>query len=324
MPPSCVDAPDSASRSGSRHRPPPTSSEEAGHLRSSDPSRHGIARRSRATEKPRAAQAGSSARPLGVDEATETVASLRPGRVVAGPGFTIPETERGAQHIASRSTSRHLSNTCLLFLCASVTVLLGGCGAGGTTRSESNPPWRALETSGKAWSTPVQIDSPGDDPQGDIAALSCVSSEFCLAADNAGNVIFDREHTWSAPSRITLGGITGMSCASATLCAAAVAGGVVTYNGAKWTAHSVTGDNGAGSVQCGPPSSCVLIVPSARRAFAYDGGAWGELHSQLGKIFEHHVMSLVCTSATFCLAILGKAEDSTVAIFSKCEATACQ
>ena len=77
---------------------------------------------------------------------------------------------------------------------------------------------------GRSWSQPQDVDTAGQ-----LDAVSCASTSFCVAADTVGNILAWNGSSWSVPQPVDpsngTGGVgsnelTSVSCAGTTFCAA--------------------------------------------------------------------------------------------------------
>ena len=67
------------------------------------------------------------------------------------------------------------------------------------------------------WSTPAPVDKTTPDA---FEQLSCPTTTFCVAVDNAGSAVIFDGHSWSSPAVIDPSALSSVSCASATFCMA--------------------------------------------------------------------------------------------------------
>jgi len=129
------------------------------------------------------------------------------------------------------------------------------------------------------------------------------------------------------------GEVFATSCASATFCVATggyrtgtdtdpgpyKGGWASTFNGAKWSAQSVVGENfkscaslracdfqgkGLQSVACSSAHFC-MAIDTVSKAFRFDGNSWTEMPLNYGLspvIYQGTASDLTCPSAAFCMA----------------------
>ena len=96
----------------------------------------------------------------------------------------------------------------------------------------------SVQTAGGGWSTPRQID-----PAGQLDAVSCPTTAFCMAADAYGDVMTWPGSTWSAPVKVVTtpveypGDGTSLACPSDQYCMILTGDGdYATYQGDDPTA----------------------------------------------------------------------------------------
>ena len=142
------------------------------------------------------------------------------------------------------------------------------------------------------------------DPLNVIGSVSCSSSSFCGAADNAGNVLTFNGSSWSAPT--PLAQINALSCPTSSFCVAVTNGDAAsTYNGAAWSSP-VTILPGGGlleSVSCSSSSFCAAVT-QADQALMYDGSGWsGADRIVIAGDGSTQLTSVSCSAGPFCAAV---------------------
>jgi hypothetical protein len=151
------------------------------------------------------------------------------------------------------------------------------------------------------FSAPKQIDLAQNAP----ASVSCPTSTFCAAVDEAGNALTYNGSHWSAPQGVDVGNeLTAVSCSSAEFCLAMdSSGNALFYNGSGWTdpeavANAILGPAPITSVSCTSAVFCVA-VDSSHSAYIYDGAGWTTDLS----VTDPGTNSVSCTSPTFCVDV---------------------
>jgi hypothetical protein len=152
-----------------------------------------------------------------------------------------------------------------------------------------------------AWTGPVHAFNGGD-----TAAVSCVSSSFCMATGEtpAGHPQasrFDGVH-WSTPSTpfAAPGYPESVSCTSPTFCAIAAGDRSINYDGHAWSAHRMPA--GLGDYQwlsCVSATFCTAIDYGGRAA-RWDGSVWrltGDIAPDRG------LAGIGCATTTMCGAV---------------------
>jgi hypothetical protein len=180
----------------------------------------------------------------------------------------------------------------LVHVLASVALLSGILVFVGTTTASAEP----------TWSAPSNIDG-GEDG---LAAVSCPSASFCVAANVEGDAFTYNGSSWSAKSLIDNGGITAVSCGSVSFCVAVdEEGDALTYNGSSWSAPSNIDGVSTNfmsilpSVSCPSASFCVA-VDIRGNALTYNGSSWSA-PSHIDATADLNWVS--CESASICVAV---------------------
>ena len=136
--------------------------------------------------------------------------------------------------------------------------------------------------------------------RGTVSALSCPSSQFCIAADDGynynslhyggplgGNVMTYNGSAWSAPvfmdydptypGYILPEGLTGLSCATSNFCAAVDQFGYAfTYNGSSWAYGdwlTQATNLPLTAVSCASSTLCAAVAEDGT-AWVYNGSGW--------------------------------------------------
>jgi hypothetical protein len=172
---------------------------------------------------------------------------------------------------------------------------------------------------GRSWSKPAQIDDAGGNQ---VDAVSCPSITFCVAVDDAGNVLTFQKETWSAPVRIDeQHALEDVSCSSRAFCAAvgspipgAGSGSedALTFDGTRWSAPTRIDDGRARNQICEesmvspcegiscPTRSFCMVEDDLDHVIKWDGHSWSrpttlDLPSRL-------ILAVACVSGSFCVA----------------------
>ena len=151
-------------------------------------------------------------------------------------------------------------------------------------------------TSSLAWSSPADIDGGAR-----VLSISCPSTSFCVATDNAGHALTYNGSTWSAPSDIDGSNALTVFCRSSSSCVAGdSAGNVLTYNGSTWSSPSnVDGTNDLLSISC-PSASFCAAVDFSGNVLTYNGTSWSAASNIDGTTALN---SVSCPTTTFCKAV---------------------
>jgi hypothetical protein len=125
------------------------------------------------------------------------------------------------------------------------------------------------------WSAPRVIDQL----QGRLTAISCPSSDFCMAGDYYGNVVRFNGVGWSRPKNIFSKEFqaTRLSCTSATFCMAMTQYDEFVYyrifDGTSWSPRTQVAAGGVESVSCVSAQFC-LLDDHYGAIFTFDGTQW--------------------------------------------------
>jgi hypothetical protein len=138
--------------------------------------------------------------------------------------------------------------------------------------------------------------------------ISCVSPQFCVAAEG-GPSVWDGQ-TWTQPNDDDAQGqLNSVSCASATFCIAVDSdGNALTWNGTAFSAPapvatepplSGTDASGLTGVSC-PTTTFCRAVDSIGRVFDFDGTTWTG-----GTLIDngHALTSISCPTVSYCVTV---------------------
>ena len=105
-------------------------------------------------------------------------------------------------------------------------------------------------------------------------ALACMCVVIVVNAVKPGEA--RANSSWSAPVLVdSSGNLNAVSCATTSFCVAVDAGGYsFTYNGTSWQPKVLVSPNSLTGVSCASPSFC-MAVDTAGNAWAYTGSSWG-------------------------------------------------
>jgi hypothetical protein len=151
-----------------------------------------------------------------------------------------------------------------------------------------------------AASTTAQIDNLGAP-----VAISCPTSSFCTAVDDAGNVITFNGSVWSTPSVIDPnGGLTSVSCPNPDFCMAVDdTGRVLAYSDSRWHApRQLVTSGGLSSISCSSTRFCTA-VGRGDYAVRYTG-SWQparKIDTERRQGEKDELTSVSCSSPKFCL-----------------------
>ena len=210
-----------------------------------------------------------------------------------------------------RSTSAVLS---AIALCLAATVVAAGGSAQAATTSASTS---------AAKPTP-KIDIPNvDHAHGDVTGTDCVSNSWCLLVDAAGAARTYSHGQWSAPSQVDPDGLAAVSCVSTAFCVAAATGDnrAERYNGRSWHRDTIAGVTYVKGLSCVSGSFCMAAgyyADGPQTAYGvvseWNGKAW----SKVTRLGDGPLSAVSCVSRTFCAAVAddGALSANVAAIFN--------
>lgn len=161
----------------------------------------------------------------------------------------------------------------------------------------------AVTGDGRQWSAPDPVT-----PGGDLGAVGCAGSSFCVSVDALGNGwYFDGTGWQGGPG--DWGSVAAVSCASPTFCAS-VSGGVSVFDGASWSQPRTYGPPAEMTgVSCPAPTFCVAVGDTGG-VLTWNGTTWtgpvrlgGARRGGPGA----DLVGVSCASAAFCMAVAGTA-----------------
>jgi len=99
-------------------------------------------------------------------------------------------------------------------------------------------------------------------PGGPLTSVSCPTTTFCMAVDDAGNALIYTNGTWSTPDYIdTNEDLASVSCPTTTFCMAVGFTDALTYTNGTWSTPDNIDPNGGGpnSVSCPTTTFCMAV-----------------------------------------------------------------
>lgn len=149
------------------------------------------------------------------------------------------------------------------------------------------------------WSAPASID-----PGSRLTSVSCASSSFCVAVDEAGKAISYNGSSWSAPVTIDGGHNLGsVSCPSSSFCVAVDEHRALSFNGSGWGAPvEVATTKYLSSVSCPSSAFCMSVttadLSNSSYAASFNGSSW----SPPTVVASGGLWDVSCVSPSFCMA----------------------
>jgi RHS repeat-associated protein len=151
-----------------------------------------------------------------------------------------------------------------------------------------------LVASTSGWTKTTNIDGTNT-----LYSISCPTTTFCAAGDNAGDVLTYNGTSWTTHHIDGTNTIEGISCPTTTFCVAVDSdGNASVYTGTTWpTPSSIDGTTGMWSVSCTSSSFCAAIDNSGN-VIVYSG-TWATPKS----VDSHMLDRISCASALVCAAV---------------------
>lgn len=145
-----------------------------------------------------------------------------------------------------------------------------------------------------------------------ISGSSCVSTSFCVNANDNGTYQVYNGTRWTAPRRFMHNPdfqVAGLSCVSRTYCLIADGPNVYRYNGSAWsTPRTVDAGHDLAAISC-PTRAWCMAVDRSGRSIVYSSGAWHR-PKQFGASADHPA-GVDCARAAHCVAVDGLGRAST-------------
>ena len=177
-----------------------------------------------------------------------------------------------------RTSARSFTTASAVLAVMGITVVGGGNPAVARTGAETRP----------------VVASAGGHP----FEVSCPSTTFCAATDDAGNAFTFDGTSWSSPAQVGLVLPTGLGCGRRTFClATGYVGGFTVWDGRHWSTAQ-QGPIGLVAVSCPVRSECFALTNDGD-LYGYSAeGSWSELNPP----GDFTAAGLTCTARYFCLA----------------------
>ena len=159
----------------------------------------------------------------------------------------------------------------------------------------------AVAFDGSSWSAPVLARTP-DRPGSGLTAVSCSSSDFCLAVGGQDSLAYNGA-SWSAPAMIDPGSgftPTSVSCPTSTFCAAVDEGGsAAKFNGSTWsTSTLIDPGNILNAVSC-PSAGFCLAADDTGKVVTLKGTSWATPYYP-DSVQGYPMETISCPTSDFC------------------------
>jgi len=204
-----------------------------------------------------------------------------------------PTASFDGTHWAPVSTSTQFT----LVSCTSSSFCAGIVSKGGTYGTLGATDEAAI-FNGVSWGAPTKVATG----ENGLVAVSCASSTFCVAVDNAANAYIYNGATWSAATSFNKSGSViqdlVISCGSSTFCDVIEGEGVYTYNGTTWSAWQKVASSELSGLSCASASFCIAVTKHG--ATTFNGSTWTAL-AEIDKTGE--LTAVACSSTTNCAAV---------------------
>jgi len=157
-----------------------------------------------------------------------------------------------------------------------------------------------------------------------ITGISCPKTAWCMAVDEAGDIIHYSDGTWSPPRQVDRGSKAngdagdgswyGVSCPSTSWCmAVSYEDGYSIYKNGSWSTPTITGGDGAGTgVSCTSSKFCAVAELHEGASF-YDSGHWTNTENDLSGLQGSTPISCAggTTYPVFCMEVDNDGDYST-------------
>ena len=128
-------------------------------------------------------------------------------------------------------------------------------------------------------------------------SVSCVSSSFCVAGDAADRAFVFNGVSWSGPTTIATDYIVSVSCVTTSFCVAASDGNVTIFNGSSWSAPDPVDASHLIYSVSCMSTSFCVVGDDAGNVLTYNGSSWS---APIG--VSSNALLVSCSSTAFCLA----------------------
>jgi len=159
------------------------------------------------------------------------------------------------------------------------------------------------------WSAPIPLGTDGT-INGGLTAVSCTSTEFCMAGSGAGDTFTFDGTSWSALGTLSPTGLSQISCATPTFCGALdINGASYFYNGSQWSsAVTIPAASQSQWISCPVHGTCVAVDGTATDVNRYDNGKWSALgtiapSTPTGGSEPDEPSAISCAGTRFCAAL---------------------
>jgi hypothetical protein len=155
------------------------------------------------------------------------------------------------------------------------------------------------------WNTAKRIDAR----PGQLTAVACGSTTFCMAVDDAGRASLWNGTGWAAPVPTGVTSLSAISCAGGFCQAVSVTGQVTTYQGGIWqAAHRIDPDALTG-VSCVTAHFCAA-VDASKRVLTFNGLTWSKPKTMgVNQQTVRGYVAVSCATASFCVAVSTDGEE---------------
>ncbi len=144
------------------------------------------------------------------------------------------------------------------------------------------------------WSGPTNLAGYGQ-------SISCASTDFCMAVDDAGNAYTFNGTSWSGPTLVDgTSFLYSVSCPTNSFCVAGDdVGSVFIYSAGSWSGAINIESAYIVSVSCSTTTFC--IAASDSNVMIYNGSGWSEPYPHNPIDSPHNIYAVSCTTGSFCV-----------------------
>jgi glycosyl hydrolase family 113 len=149
------------------------------------------------------------------------------------------------------------------------------------------------------WS-PATVNDPRP---GNVTGVSCASSTFCAAVDDAGRAMLWNGATWSKPAPTGLPALSGVSCVGGFCVAVSVTGRVVEYAGGAWGKSIRVDFSPLTAVSCASATFCAA-TDASNQVVTFDGLRWAKPTNEgVPQTMVRGYTAVSCVAPSWCVAV---------------------
>jgi hypothetical protein len=156
-----------------------------------------------------------------------------------------------------------------------------------------------VSTYAGTWSATTVVDPR----PGELTDVSCGSSSFCMAVDDAGDASMWDGATWSTPSATGAPALSAVSCLSSFCMAVSDGGEAVVYSGGQWHRSLPVDSKALTSVSCTSPTFCAA-TDASNRVLTFSGMSWTKpTNGNVPQFMVRGYDGVSCVGPSTCVAV---------------------